>query len=116
MKLAAATLFSLVAIATYASPAAHPENRVDVQYSEVDEPVIVHLEKRAGDQQRFPETIEGTPKSADYKRRLQQRQNQQQRLRQQEEIENKCYKNKKDNKDKKDGDNNKCYENKKDNK
>ncbi|KAH6564589.1 hypothetical protein BASA62_007813 [Batrachochytrium salamandrivorans] len=85
MKLAAATLFSLVAIATYASPAAHPENRVDVQHSEVDEPVIVHLEKRAGDQQRFPETIEGTPKSADYKRRLQQRQNQQQRLRQQEE-------------------------------
>ncbi|KAH9268137.1 hypothetical protein BASA83_009529 [Batrachochytrium salamandrivorans] len=85
MKLAAATLFSLVAIATYASPAAHPENQVDVQHSEVDEPVIVHLEKRAGDQQRFPETIEGTPKSADYKRRLQQRQNQQQRLRQQEE-------------------------------
>ncbi|KAH6570518.1 hypothetical protein BASA60_007665 [Batrachochytrium salamandrivorans] len=85
MKLAAATLFSLVAIATYALPAAHPENRVDMQYSAINEPIIVHLEKRAGDQQRFPETIEDTQKSADYKRRLQQRQNQQQRLRQQEE-------------------------------
>ncbi|KAH6602817.1 hypothetical protein BASA61_000718 [Batrachochytrium salamandrivorans] len=85
MKLAAATLFSLVAIATYALPAAYPENRVDMQYSAINEPIIVHLERRAGDQQRFPETIEDTQKSADYKRRLQKRQNQQQRLRQQEE-------------------------------
>ncbi|KAH6595400.1 hypothetical protein BASA61_003823, partial [Batrachochytrium salamandrivorans] len=60
MKLAAATIFSLVAIVTYAPPAAYAENRVGMHYNEIDTPVMTHLEKRAGDQQDPPETTEDT--------------------------------------------------------
>ncbi|KAH9251767.1 hypothetical protein BASA83_011650 [Batrachochytrium salamandrivorans] len=66
MKLAAATLFSLVAIATYASPAAYPENQVDVQHSATDAPVIVHLDKRAGDQPGFLQRVSGIQQSVNY--------------------------------------------------
>ncbi|KAH9265360.1 hypothetical protein BASA84_001629 [Batrachochytrium salamandrivorans] len=98
MKLAAATLFSLVAIATYASPAAYPENQVDVQHSAINEPIIVHLERRAGDQQRFPERVPNIQKSVNHNHHQQghqqhqqhqkdhqKRKEEQQRLRQQEE-------------------------------
>ncbi|KAH6578853.1 hypothetical protein BASA60_003497 [Batrachochytrium salamandrivorans] len=53
MKLAAAAILSLVAIATYASPAAYSENQVSAEYSAANEPVIVHLEKRTGKQPRL---------------------------------------------------------------
>ncbi|KAH6584500.1 hypothetical protein BASA61_007399 [Batrachochytrium salamandrivorans] len=66
MKLAASIIFSLVAIATYASPAAYPEDQVDVQHSAINEPVIVHLEKRAGDQPGFMERISNIQKSVNY--------------------------------------------------
>ncbi|KAH9269079.1 hypothetical protein BASA83_008955 [Batrachochytrium salamandrivorans] len=66
MKLAAATIFSLVAIVTYAPPAAYAENRVGMHYNEIDTPVMTHLEKRAGDQQDPPETTENTQKSVDF--------------------------------------------------
>ncbi|KAH6599286.1 hypothetical protein BASA50_003121 [Batrachochytrium salamandrivorans] len=80
MKLAAATLFSLAATATYASPAAYPENQVDVQHSEVDEPISTHMERHTEDQQEFMKVIKDIHKSADYKHRLKQRRKQQQRL------------------------------------
>ncbi|KAH6570385.1 hypothetical protein BASA62_004378 [Batrachochytrium salamandrivorans] len=66
MKLAAATIFSLVAIVTYAPPAAYAENRVGMHYNEIDTPVMTHLEKRAGDQQDPPETTEDTQESVDF--------------------------------------------------
>ncbi|KAH6560278.1 hypothetical protein BASA62_000351 [Batrachochytrium salamandrivorans] len=129
MKLAAATLFSLVAIATYASPAAYPENQVDVQHSAIDEPIIVHLERRAGDQQRFPERVPNIQKSVNHNHHQQGHQQHQQHQKDHQnekknnkdydskkKIKSKCYKNKKDNKDKKDGNTNKCYKNKTDNK
>ncbi|KAH6564317.1 hypothetical protein BASA62_007965 [Batrachochytrium salamandrivorans] len=66
MKLAAAAILSLVAIATYASPAAYSENPVNAEYSAADESVIVHLEKRTGKQPRFMERIEEIQNSVNH--------------------------------------------------
>ncbi|KAH6599287.1 hypothetical protein BASA50_003122 [Batrachochytrium salamandrivorans] len=120
MKLAASIIFSLVAIATYASPAAYPEDQVDVQHSAINEPVTVHLEKRAGDQPGFMERISNIQKSVNYNHHQPGHQGHQGHRGYQGHQEYQEYqngKNKKDKKDKKDG---KCYtmsikgENKKD--
>ncbi|KAH6578923.1 hypothetical protein BASA60_003460 [Batrachochytrium salamandrivorans] len=66
MKLAAAAILSLVAIATYASPAAYSENQVSAEYSAANAPVIVHLEKRTGGRPGFLERIEEIQKSVGY--------------------------------------------------
>ncbi|KAH6564431.1 hypothetical protein BASA62_007911 [Batrachochytrium salamandrivorans] len=74
MKLEAVTLFSLVAIATYASPAAYPENQANAQHSAIDAPVIVHLEKRVTVWNRFLEMIGDIEDAIGHKRRVKERQ------------------------------------------
>ncbi|KAH6591319.1 hypothetical protein BASA50_008763 [Batrachochytrium salamandrivorans] len=66
MKLAAAAILSLVATATYASPAAYSENQVSAEYSAANAPVTVHLEKRTGDRPGFIERIEEIQNSVNH--------------------------------------------------
>ncbi|KAH9263348.1 hypothetical protein BASA83_013285 [Batrachochytrium salamandrivorans] len=73
MKLAAATFFSLVAIATYALPVAYSENQVSAQYSAINEPVIVHLEKRAGEQPGLSQGVPNIQESVNDDHRQQER-------------------------------------------
>ncbi|KAH9264788.1 hypothetical protein BASA83_011688 [Batrachochytrium salamandrivorans] len=77
MKLAAAAILSLVAIATYASPAAYSENQVSAEYSAANAPVIVHLEKRTGGRPGFLERIEEIQKSVNYNHHRQEHQQEQ---------------------------------------
>ncbi|KAH9266251.1 hypothetical protein BASA83_010729 [Batrachochytrium salamandrivorans] len=53
MKLAAATLLSLAASVTYASPPAYPENQMDMHYSAFNELISAHMKKRAENRQKF---------------------------------------------------------------
>ncbi|KAH9272959.1 hypothetical protein BASA83_004852 [Batrachochytrium salamandrivorans] len=76
MKLAAAIIFSLVATVTYASPAAYPENRVDMQYSAASEPVTVHLEKRTRGRLGFLERVAEIQKSINHNHHPQEHQHQ----------------------------------------
>ncbi|KAH6578942.1 hypothetical protein BASA60_003479 [Batrachochytrium salamandrivorans] len=78
MKLAAAAILSLVATATYASPAAYSENQVSAEYSAANAPVIVHLQKRTGDRPGFMERIEEIQKSVNHNHHRQGHQDPQQ--------------------------------------
>ncbi|KAH6590167.1 hypothetical protein BASA50_009580 [Batrachochytrium salamandrivorans] len=74
MKLEAVTLFSLVAIVIYASPAAYPENQANAHYSSIDAPVIVHLEKRVTVWNKFLGIMEDIEDAIGHKRRVKERQ------------------------------------------